>query len=129
MAKYVTVELTASSEKGTGSWVDVSHMDKILVMISNSTAASVPSATLLLEGTNDILGSTAGAGREPFRPLGASVAVATTADMTQLVISTLNGGEIALPVYPKYMRLKITTWTQGSPKLVLTGISRHAGDA
>ena len=127
MSRYVTVELTASSEKGTGSWVDVSHMDKILVAISNSTAASVVSATLILHGTNDILGSAAGAGREPFFRLG-SAAVATTADMSQIAVSTLNGAEVATPVYPKYMRLRLSTFTQGSPKLVLTGISRFVGE-
>jgi hypothetical protein len=120
MAKWTNVELTASSEAGTGSWVDVSRLRNITAAISNSTAASVPSCTVILQATNDILGSVTGAGREPFTRL-ASVLMSATADMTTLVISTPAGDNRTDICSWKYMRLKFSTWSAGSAKIVLRG--------
>lgn len=120
MAKWMNVELTASSEVGTGSWVDVSRLRNITATISNSTAGSVVSAVLILQATNDIMGSVTGAGREPYSRLW-SAAVATTADMSNLVISTPMGDNRTDVCTWKYMRLKIATWQVGSPKIILRG--------
>lgn len=118
-AKWINVELTASSEVGSGNWIEVSRLRNITATISNSTAASVPSCVLELQGTNDILGSTAGAGREGFTRLG-STALTTTADMSTLILSNIQAGAGRTDlVNYKYMRLRISAFTQGSPKIIL----------
>jgi len=132
MAKFVTFLLPVpSAESGgtSGAWADVSRLDDITAaIVVESAGDSVPSATVRLDVSMRTLGAGGTAITAPAKWRVGSLAVTTTAEMSNLIISTTVGDGRTDIVRYRYMKCVYVTLSQGTPRIQISGMDRSAAD-
>lgn len=132
MAKFVTIMLDPpSAESGgtNGAWTDVSRLDDITcAIVVESAGDSVPSVTIALHASQRLYGAVGTTITAPAYWRVGSLAVTTTADMSNLIISTTAGDGRTDIVRYRYLRARYVTLSQGTPRLMICGIDRTAAE-